>query len=123
VRRILDHRRWLDSDGRAGARLEGDDLNLTGYDFDFVDFSRANMAGAEFGTSTLKGARFVECNLEDGSFGYCELEGTNFSRAKLKGASFVSANYAQASFEGAEIEHTEWSEEAYRPPRPPEPQP
>ena len=111
ARALLDHQRWLSSDGRFGKRLECDpDTQFADFDLDGMDFSGASLQSAYFKGGSTRGARFVGTDLAYSTFDSSDLEGADFGSANLAWATFAT-NHDKANFEGALLHHTAWSRE------------
>jgi pentapeptide repeat protein len=107
---ILDHQRWLNSNGRFGQELDLDGLWFNHCDLDGVDLSRARLEGAYFEGGSARGARFVGTDLYMATFESCDVEGADFSGARLDWSTFAT-NHEHASFEGATCDHVAFSME------------
>lgn len=111
ARALLDHQRWLSSDGRFGKRLECDpDTQFVDCDLEGMDFSGAELRYAYFQGGSARGARFVGANLAHSTFDSCDVEGADFRGANLSWARFFT-NHDKAGFEGATLRHTAWNRE------------
>jgi fluoroquinolone resistance protein len=97
----LNHRRWWDSSGVDGQRLEVaaqeiSDLDLTGTildraSFKEVVFRRTKLAGAHLRHTSLTRVQFVECDLTGASFDDSEVRDSTLSGARADGVSFTAA--------------------------------
>jgi hypothetical protein len=111
ARALLDHQRWLSSDGRFGKRLECDpDTQLVDFDLDGMDFSGASLQSAYFKGGSARGARFIGADLAYSTFDSCDVDGADFTRAKLPWARFFT-NHEKACFDEATLLHTSWNRE------------
>ena len=110
--RLLDHQRWLNTDGRFGTRLElgpkawgNAQTDLVDCDLRGVDFSRALLDDVIFVSCSLRLARFNGAELRKVRFICCELEGCDFTDAILEDISFEQGtNYEQANFKGVKAQ-------------------
>jgi len=109
-RRLLDHQRWLNSDGRFGKQLVGSELLFDNCDLEGIDLSRADIEYAYFRGGSVKGARFVGTHLFSATFVGCDVEGADFSNANLRWANFLT-NHEKACLDGADITRTAWNAE------------
>lgn len=90
---IAAHRRWLDSNGKVGARAELRDCDLRDCDLGGVELSGADLAGAD-----LRGAR-----LDKGRFRLTCLRGAHLDGVSARDTSFEGADLDRASFDRARI--------------------
>ena len=86
---LEQHRRWIDSDGRAGKRAD-----LAGANFESADMIGAELAGANLFRANFQGADLLMANFR----GACLVE------ADLRDATLVGANFREASLAGARLE-------------------
>lgn len=86
---LEQHRRWIDSDGRAGKRAD-----LSG-----ANFESADMIGAE-----LAGANLFRANFQDADLLMANFRGACLVEADLREATLVGANFREASLAGAKLE-------------------
>lgn len=86
---LEQHRRWIDSDGRAGTRAD-----LAGANFENADMIGAELAGANLFRANFQGADLLMANFR----GACLVE------ADLREATLVGANFREASLAGARLE-------------------
>jgi len=90
LRRLLDHQRWLSSNGQFGERLADWDLPFDHFNLDGIDLSGAELCGSRFIGGSLRGARFIGADLESVQFLSCDIEGANFTHASILGAIFLT---------------------------------
>ena len=89
---LLDqHRLWLESGGKEGARGDFSGVNLaeadlTGLNLQGALLQKVNLRGADLSMANLRGANLVEADLRDAN-----LLGTEFSGANLMGANLYGA--------------------------------
>ncbi|HEV2299201.1 MAG TPA: pentapeptide repeat-containing protein [Candidatus Acidoferrales bacterium] len=86
---LEQHRRWIDSDGRAGKRAD-----LSGANFESADMIGAELAGANLFRANFQGADLLMANFR----GACLVE------ADLREATLVGANFRETSLAGARLE-------------------
>lgn len=108
LRRLFDHQRWLNSNGRYGKRLVGNELLFESCDLEGADLSKAEIEFAYFIGGSVKSARFLSSNLLFATFEGCDVEGTDFSNANLRWATFLT-NHEKAQFAGADLTRTAWN--------------
>jgi len=137
---IDDHRRWLETGGKAGVQIgtesagredEVPPLDFSGMLLDGIDLSLGKLYGAKFRGSSLRGtcwigselgvAEFTDCDLSGARFDGATLDDTRFKRAVCRGVRFDRAylttadlsdvDYRGASFEGAILDDTIWTAE------------
>lgn len=103
---LLDHQRWLSSNGKFGKRLDDETLDddapsdwrllrFDGINLDGIDLSGASLYSAVFVGGSLRGARFVGTYLNAANFTDCDIEGANFAGADISDAVFLT-NHRQA---------------------------
>ena len=107
LRLLLDHQRWLNSAGRAGKRLEKDELHFKYYDLDGIDLSGAQLRYAYFEGGSVRLANFTSADLYNATFTSCDVAEANFCQADLRWATFLT-NHGEARFEGANLNHVAW---------------
>jgi uncharacterized protein YjbI with pentapeptide repeats len=95
LKRLLDHQRWLSSNGQFGERLESMDLEFENCDLAGVDFSAAKLQEAVFEGCSLRGARFIGTNLLDSRFISCHIEGADFAGAEISGVIFFDTDHTK----------------------------
>jgi hypothetical protein len=110
VHLLLDHQRWLNSQGRFGKQLDQSDLCFSDMDLSGFDFSFARLPYAVFEGGSVRGARFVGAILPFAAFYGCDVAETNFSQADLQWTAF-DTNHEQAIFTGANVGKTAWTRE------------
>jgi uncharacterized protein YjbI with pentapeptide repeats len=108
LRRILDHQRWLNTNGAFGKQLVGSEILFEECDLDGVDLSRAEIEYAYFNGGNVRSARFVGTCLFNATFDGCDIDGADFSNANLRWAN-VLTNPEKAHFEGADLTRTAWT--------------
>jgi uncharacterized protein YjbI with pentapeptide repeats len=86
---LEQHRRWIETDGRAGARAD-----LAGANFEDADMIGAELAGANLFRANFRGADLLMANFR----GACLVE------ADLRDANLVGANFRGASLAGAKLD-------------------
>jgi hypothetical protein len=107
---LLDHQRWLTSNGRFGAQLKGSEIDFVNMDLSGMDLSRVDLESSRFKGGSLRGARLVDSKLFGVGFYDCDVTDTDFSNANLGWASFIT-NYEAARFDGANLNRTAWTKE------------
>lgn len=107
-RLLSEHQLWLSSKGRAGKRLDREELRFKDLNLDGVDFSKARLPYAHFEGGNVRGARFTGAYLHSATFNACDVGGTDFTGADLRWATF-DTNHEQARFEGANLYKTAWT--------------
>jgi uncharacterized protein YjbI with pentapeptide repeats len=110
MRRLLDHQRWLNSDGHFGAQLDKSELQFDNCDLAGMNFSRAKLDYAYFSGGSVKGACFAGALLVQATFDGCDVEDADFRNADLGWANFLT-NHEKAIFEGASLIRTAWNQE------------
>lgn len=91
---LIEHKRWLRSDGKDGkqANLENADLSGT------------KLYKAELKMARLRGAILEHAELEEANLDAADLRGANLTEARLESAFLKSANLQSAILEGANLE-------------------
>jgi hypothetical protein len=90
---LRQHREWLKSQGRSGARADLSGTNL----------ADANLAGARLTIANLSSATLYNANLTDAFLDDANLSGAELVRANLNGANLVAANLTNASLYWADL--------------------
>jgi uncharacterized protein YjbI with pentapeptide repeats len=89
---ILDqHKQWVESGGKNGARANLCGVNLakadlTGVNLQGAHLHRVNLAGADLSMANLRGASLVRSNLQNANLLGTELRGANLMGANVYGA-------------------------------------
>jgi hypothetical protein len=107
---LVDHQRWLNSAGRAGKRLEKDELQFNDCDLDGINLSGAQLRYAYFEGGSVRLANFTGADLYRATFASCDVAEANFSQANLRSATFLT-NHREARFDGANLDHVAWNAE------------
>jgi uncharacterized protein YjbI with pentapeptide repeats len=107
MRSILDHQRWLNTNGRFGRQLNADELLFENLDLSGVDFSRAYLSDARFSGGSLNSAKFAKAFLAHATFIRCKMDDTDFSGADLRDATFLT-DHQKACFDGAVVDRVAW---------------
>jgi uncharacterized protein YjbI with pentapeptide repeats len=110
LRRLLDHQRWLNSNGRFGAQLDKSELQFDNCDLAGMNFSRAKLDYAYFSGGSVRGACFAGALLVQATFDGCDVEDADFRTADLGWANFLT-NDDKAFFESANLNRTAWNQE------------
>ena len=92
-----DHRQWLFSGGKTGARAD-----LTGVDLRGTDLESVGLQKAKLTCTCLSGSDLTNANLENADLENANLDGTCLCWANLQGA-----NLRGASLRGAELRWTD----------------
>jgi len=90
---LAEHRKWLRSDGREGARAA-----LPNRDFSGMDLAEINLAFAD-----LTECRFSGANLLLADFTQAHLNRADLSGADLSGADLLLADFSDADLSGADL--------------------
>lgn len=93
---VATHRRWLDTGGREGSRLELDRADLVGAVLCEADLSGARILRSDLGGADLSGAVLTMADLS-----HCRLAGADLSGANLSGCSLRRADLTGARLEDA----------------------
>jgi hypothetical protein len=108
LRLLLEHQRWLNSNGRFGQQLVAEGLRFVNLNLDGIDFSYARLPYAYFEGGSARGCRFVEAFLHSTTFNKCDIEQTDFTNADLRWAIFET-NHEKARFDKANLYKTAWT--------------
>jgi nucleoid DNA-binding protein len=105
---LVDHRRWLDSEGKNGekavlirARLVRADLY--GLRLSQANFQEADLRGADLSEADLYEANFQEASMVDAILEWASLDGANLKWADLQGADLRWANLEGTNLTGANL--------------------
>lgn len=85
-KQLDEHRRWIDSGGKAGTRLVLEGCDLSHADFSGILFAAASLQYSSFAAAKLSGAIFAGA----------DVQGVNFRKADLSGADLRGANIDRA---------------------------
>lgn len=91
------HRRWLESGGGEGVRLD-----LGGHDLTRAELDGANLQGARLVRTRLRGASLRRAKLED-----ADLDGANLQAADLTGADLRKTNLRHTTLRDAILSHAD----------------
>jgi len=91
---LMAHKRWLESGGAEGIRL---------------DYSSRDARGLDFYSSDLNDAIFHRADLRNAEFSYAILDRVDFSEADLQGARFINAQGMDINFEGADLRNVNFN--------------
>ena len=99
LKRILnEHRKWVESKGKAGRKADLSGANLGG-----ADLREANLSGARLGGADLSEADLVGADLSDADLIAASLSGANLSVARLGGADLSEAALSTADLREANL--------------------
>jgi uncharacterized protein YjbI with pentapeptide repeats len=103
---VRDHRKWIVSDGRDGARAVLPDHDFSGLDMAEVNLSFADLADCRFSGVNLLLADFTQAHLTRADLSGADLSGADllladFSDADLSGADLSVADLSGATLSGA----------------------
>jgi uncharacterized protein YjbI with pentapeptide repeats len=82
---LAQHRRWLDTGGRAGKRADLTGADLRGANLYHADLDDADLYGASLNGAYLTGAYLNGANLAGANLTGATLNGTNLKDASLAG--------------------------------------
>ncbi|MFU2208966.1 pentapeptide repeat-containing protein [Solidesulfovibrio sp. C21] len=112
-KRLEKHKKWLETEGKEGMRLDLSSANLVGAYLPWADLSRADLLGADFYcaflfNANLSKANLSEANLSEANLSGADLSGADLSEAKISGATlswakFSGANLGDADLSGADL--------------------
>jgi len=96
---LQNHKLWLDSGSRQGARADISDRDLSdadlrGLDLTAIVAARCRLMGAQLHRTTLAMADLRFADLRNAQLSYADLRGANLTRAYLSGADLRGANLA-----------------------------
>lgn len=110
---LEEHKKWLETKGKEGMRLDLSSASLVGAYLPWADLSRADLLGADFYcaflfNANLSGADLSETNLSEANLSGADLSGADLSEAKLSEArlswaKFSGANLGEADLSGADL--------------------
>jgi uncharacterized protein YjbI with pentapeptide repeats len=98
VLRLLDHQRWLLSDGRLGRRLVLSGRDYMNHEMSGLDLSWSIIEDASFALSRLRETRFTGAQMRNVDFTGCDLTRADFRGAQLDRVVFDEANQHLARF-------------------------
>jgi len=92
---LVEHEKWLESDGREGRQ---------------AIFERADLSGIDLGGRLLRLVVFRRCSLVGARFGKAELYAVDFSGSNLRQALFRGATVSGGRFEEADLSAVDMTE-------------
>ena len=95
---LAGHRRWIESDGKEGARAVLRGADLEGGDLQGADLRSADLAGCRLRNTVL-----MDADLRGADLTSCGFQGADLSRADLRSARMRDANFHDASLVGADL--------------------
>lgn len=100
---ILDHKKWLDSDGREGKRADLSNSDLRGFDFSSVNLQNASMRGSNLRETNFTHANMRGMDLSEADMGYVNLCGAYLRDAYLGNSELAHACMSYADIRGANL--------------------
>lgn len=100
---LIDHKKWLKSDGKIGARACLQHTDLSHAKLFRVDLRRAKLWGSNLEYADLREANLSETDLEKCNLQHADLSSVILTRAYLRDAKLQESNLDDARFEGANI--------------------
>ncbi|HYD70355.1 pentapeptide repeat-containing protein [Azospirillum sp.] len=88
---VVEHERWVETEGREGKRLDADLLSVTGSDIGGRILSAARLRRCRFPRAKWRGV-----DLQMADLSYTDLEGADLAEADLRGATLRRARLAAA---------------------------
>jgi uncharacterized protein YjbI with pentapeptide repeats len=101
---LAQHRRWVESNGREGARADLSERDLSGLDLSGVNLASARLNGTNLNGSNLNGADLNGAYLVTASLARAELNLATLAGARLTDAYLVGAEMCRADLSGAYLE-------------------
>ena len=98
---LLDHKKWLDSNGKEGNFADLKNYRLKGAVLIGANLKNANLEGAHLYSAYFKNANLENTNLEGAN-----LRGANLRWANLKNTNMKNTNLVRADFLEAELKDT-----------------
>lgn len=92
---IMDHMKWVASNGKEGVRAV-----LSKFDLSGQDLSKVNLAAADLSFCQLTGADLSRSDLIMADLSYADLRAARLTRADLRGAKLARANLKGADMTG-----------------------
>ena len=94
---LAQHKRWVESEGKEGARA-----SLSRADLRKADLIEANLQGADLFRANLQEAGLIEANLQGADLSGANLQGARLFLANLQGANLREARgLTQEQLDGA----------------------
>jgi uncharacterized protein YjbI with pentapeptide repeats len=120
---LMQHQRWLRTEGRFGRRFElhgqgdGKRLVIKDIDLDAMDMSKSVIENVTFLRGSMKESKFIEAEQRGVIYSGCDVENTDFTLAKLHDVSFCACNRELARFDNAVTDNVTWTAERPQPSR------
>ncbi len=96
---LAQHKRWVESEGKEGARAVLGEANLQEADLRGANLQQADLSGANLQKADLRGANLQEADLSEANLQKADLRGANLQEADLS-----EANLQEAVLEGANLQ-------------------
>jgi len=102
IKVLDDHKLWL-GNKKKGKQAGLYDVDLTGINLRYSDLRYANFIDVNFTNADLRGANLSDAYLRGSNFSYSDLRYTKFREASLSGVNLFCANLEGTDFSGANL--------------------
>lgn len=107
--RFTEHRRWVDSLGKEGKRLNIDEIDLSKNSLEGENYEQAYITECIFDNRDVKEISFYLSKLFSSTFKSCKLEKVDFTKADLSYADFSNSILCDVNFNKCECLETNFS--------------
>lgn len=107
--RFTEHKKWIDSLGKEGKRLNFDEIDLSQNSIESEIYEQAYITECIFDNRDIKDISFYLAKLCSSSFKRCNLEKVDFTKADLSYTDFTNSILCDANFNKCECIETDFS--------------
>lgn len=107
--RFTEHKKWIDSLGKEGKRLNIDEIDLSRNSIEREIYEQAYITECIFDNRDIKDISFYLSKLCSSSFKSCFLEKVDFTKADLSFADFTNSILCDVNFNKCECIETDFS--------------
>ena len=107
--RFTEHKKWIDSLGKEGKRLNIDEIDLRQNSIESEIYEQAYITGGIFDNRDINDISFYLSKLCSSSFKSCNLEKVDFTKADLSYVNFTNSILRDVNFNKCECIETDFS--------------
>ncbi len=100
---LFEHKKWVDTKGKEGAKADLEGANLEGVDLQETELSNANLQNINLQEANLVGACLEKANLQGAILGLANLERACLNKANLQLADLCEASLKMADLQEANL--------------------
>ena len=109
IYRFTEHKKWIDSLGKEGKRLNFDEIDLSQNNIECEIYEQAYITDCIFDNRDIKDISFYLSKLCSSSFKRCNLEKVDFTKADLSYTDFTNSILCDMNFNKCECIETDFS--------------